>query len=473
MPAVEVFFFVASVLILGYYALLLSFYLFMVLTSLYGAWAQPRRRRLTVPGYGLDPRVAPPVTLLVPAYNEQPTIIDCVHALLALDYPSVEVIVINDGSTDDTLAELISSFSMRPADVVYQPVLPTEEIRGVYVSSQESSLTVIDKVGGGSKSDALNAGLNCCRTPWVCVIDADSILEEDALRRAMRPAIEDSTVVASCGIVRIANGCSVAGGRILRVGMPRESLAVFQVVEYLRAFLGGRLGWSWLNGLLIISGAFGIFRTDMLRDIGGYSREAVGEDMELVVRIHRHFRERAQPYKIVFVSDPVCWTEAPTQLNAFRGQRRRWQRGLAQVFAFHGSLLFRPSAGVVCFLAMPYFLLELLSPVVELAGLFIIPLAWWLGFVRDGVFLTYLIVAFLLTTLFAVWAVMIEEFTYRRYVAWGDLLRLLLFALGENLGYHQLLLWFRLEGIYDFLRGRGQWGEQKRVGFDRPTPSKV
>lgn len=473
MQILEIFFFVASILFLGYYALLLSFYLFMLLTSMYGAWAQPRHKRLIIPGYAPDPRVTPPVTILVPAHNEQPTIIDCVHALLALNYPGVEVIVINDGSTDDTLKELMHSFSMRPSDVVYQPVLRTELIRGVYVSSQEPRLTVVDKVGGGSKSDALNAGLNCCRTPWVCVIDADSILEEDALLRTMGPAIDDSTVVASCGIVRIANGCAVTGGRVVRVGMPRHSLAVFQVVEYLRAFLGGRLGWSWLNGLLIISGAFGTFRTDVLRTIGGYSRQAVGEDMDLVVRIHRHFREHPQPYRIVFVPDPVCWTEVPTSLQALRGQRRRWQRGLAQVFALHRSFLFRPSAGVVCFLVTPYFLLELLSPVVELAGLLLMPLGWWLGYLDDRIFVAYLIAAFLLSTLFAIWAVMIEEFTYRRYVAWSDFFRLLLFAVGEILGYHQLNLWFRLEGTYDYLRGRGQWGEQKRAGFDRPAPSKA
>jgi cellulose synthase/poly-beta-1,6-N-acetylglucosamine synthase-like glycosyltransferase len=255
--------------------------------------------------------------------------------------------------------------------------------------------------------------------------------------------------------------------------MPRHSLAVFQVVEYLRAFLGGRLGWSWLNGLLIISGAFGTFRTDVLRTIGGYSRQAVGEDMDLVVRIHRHFREHPQPYRIVFVPDPVCWTEVPTSLQALRSQRRRWQRGLAQIFARHRSFLFRPSAGVVFFLAMPYFVLELLSPVVELAGLLIMPLGWWLGYLDGRIFVAYLIAAFLLSTLFAVWAVMIEEFTYRRYVAWRDFFRLLLFAVGEILGYHQLHLWFRLEGTYDYLRGRGQWGEQKRAGFDRPTPSKA
>jgi len=467
----EIFLIVVSASILVFYVVLQAVYLFLILTSLYGAWAQPRGKQLFAPEL-LDSAVVPPVTLLIPAHNEEATIVESAKALLGLAYPSLEVRVINDGSTDETLPELIRSFSLRRADVVYHPLLPTKPVRGVYVSPLEPRLVVIDKERGG-KSDALNAGINFARTPWVCSVDADSILEEEALRWAMRPVLEDNTVVASCGIVRIANGCRVGGGRVLRVNLPRERLAVFQVVEYLRGFLGARLGWSWMNALLIISGAFGIFRTDVLRAIGGYSPHTVGEDMEVVVRIHRLFRERKTPYRVVFVPDPVCWTQVPTRVGPLRRQRRRWQQGLAEVLALHRDLHFRPSMGGLGFLALPYFALEFSAPLVEILGFVLMPLAWGLDLLPSEYFQTYLVLAFLLGILFSVWAVVIEEFTYRRYVEWRALFRLLLFALIEHVGYHQLLLWWRLEGTYDYIRGRREWGEQVRASFRGPAASRV
>lgn len=468
----ETVFLIGSSLILVFYVFLHAFYIFLLLASIDSALTQPRRARMLVPEELFNPVITPPVTMLVPAYNETATIVESVRALLSLRYPNVEAVVINDGSTDDTLQELIHSFSMRRADLVYQPAIPTKPIRGIYLSTVEPRLVVIDKVNGG-KSDSLNAGLNLCDTPWVCSVDADSILEEDALIRAMRPAIEDNTVVASSGIVRIANGCRVAGGRVVRVGLPSGKLAMYQVVEYLHGFLQGRLGWSWLGTLLIISGAFGVFRTDVLRAVGGYSCATVAEDMEAVIHIHRYCRERRQPYRVIFVPDPVCWTEVPSRVSALRRQRRRWQRGLAEALTTHRDIFFRPRMGLLGFLPMPFFVLELLTPVAEISGFILVPLAWKLGWLTDRYLQIYLILAFVLGTGFAIWAVIIEEFTYRRYVSWRDLFRLLLFALTENVGYHQLVLWFRLEGLYDYVRGRREWGEQVRAGFRRRASSKV
>lgn len=468
----ETLFFGVGALILGFYILLYAFYTFLLLTSVYGAREQQRRARLMVPKLWMNSRATQPVAILVPAHNEQASIVETVVALLGLRYPKLEVIVINDGSTDETLGELIRSFALRRADVVYNPLLPTERIRGIYISTVERRLTVIDKLAGG-KSDALNAGLNVCRTPWVCTVDADSILEEDALLRAMQPAFEDDTVVATSGIVRIANGCRVAGGRVLRVGLASERLAVFQVVEYLRGFLQGRMGWSWLNGLLIISGAFGIFRADVLRAAGGYSRETVGEDVEVVLRIHRYCRQRRFPYRVVFVAEPVCWTEVPTRVAVLRRQRRRWQRGLSEIVSLHKNLFFRPGMGIVGNLALPYFALELASPMVEIFGYLFILMGWLLGWANQDFLLLYLFLAFLLGMLFTLWAVLIEEISYRRYPSLGHLLRLIGYAVIEHLGFHQLVLWSRLEGLFDYWRGRREWGEQVRTGFRHRLPSKV
>jgi len=450
--------------IIAFYVLLYGFYACLLLVSIYGIWRQPRRARLTAPEVLLAPATSPPVTVIVPAHNEEVGIVSSVQALLALRYPNLELVVVNDGSTDLTLPKLVKAFALRKSDIRFDPIIPTEPVTAVYLSTVEPRLLVVDKKVGG-KSDALNAGLNLCRTPWICSQDADSILEEDALLRVMRPAVEDTTVVASSGIVRIANGCQVVNGRVVRVGLPSQSLAVFQVIEYLRGFLQGRLGWSWLNGLLVISGTFGVFRTDVLRAVGGYSRETVAEDMEIVVRIHRYFQERREKYRVVFVPDPVCWTEAPSDASSLRSQRRRWHRGLAETLSMEEKTLFRPGTGVLGFLALPYFVLELIAPIVELFGLIFIPTTWLLGWLDTFYLLSYFLFAFLLSTLFSFWAVLMEEFTYRRYSSWSELLRLVFFSLLEHLGYHQLLTWWRIEGLFDFMKGHRAWDRPARRGL--------
>ncbi len=453
-------------LIIAYYVALNAFYLILLITGIRGAWITRRRSRLRVEEFLMDTPVTPPITVLVPAYNEGVAVAESVRAQLGVRYPGLEVIVINDGSTDSTLSELIHSFSLRRADVVFNPLIPTAKVRGIYLSTLEPRLIVIDKENGG-KSDAQNAGLNLCRTPWVCIVDADSLVEEDALLRAIRPAVLDETVVATGGIIRIINGCRVAGGRILSVGLPLQPIVIFQVVEYLRSFLIGRLGWSWINGLLIISGAFGLFRADVLREVGGYSAGSMAEDMDVVVRIHRHFRTEGKPYRVMFVPDAACWTEGPAQAGALGRQRRRWQRGLAEVLAAYKNMFFQPRMGLVGFLSLPYFALELVSPLLETVGILMVPAAYLLGWVSGGYVAFYLTLSLLLGALFGVWAVAIEEITFRRYTSLRDVFLLLLFALVQNIGYYQLLLWHRFAGLVDYARGRRVWGEQVRVGFKR------
>lgn len=247
---------------------------------------------------------------------------------------------------------------------------------------------------------------------------------------------------------------------------------MMQVVEYLRGFIQGRLGWSWLNGVMIIAGAFGTFRTDVLRQVGGYSSAVVSEDMEVVVRIHRYLRHLRQPYRIVFVPDPVCWTEVPPALSPLARQRRRWHRGLAQVLRLHQDLFFRPGMGVVGFFVLPYFVLELVAPLVEVLGYAIVPIIWALGWLSGQAFLLYLTLALLLGIFLSLWAVLLEEYSYRRYTSWKDLLKLLLYALGEFPATHLIMVTWRLQGLYQFLRRRGEWGVQQRIGFRaRPASS--
>lgn len=468
MATLQYLFITFSIVILSYYLLLHLYYFFLLMVSFREVWVQPRLDELLVPTQLETSPETPPVSVIVPAHNEEATITESVQALLGLRYPKLQIVVVNDGSRDGTLTALIQSFSLRRADVTYHSLLPSEPVRGIYLSNIEPRLLVIDKVQGG-KSDALNAGVNLCESPWICSVDADSILEEEALLRIMRWAIEDDRVVACSGIVRVVNGCRVAGGRVVKVSLPSKPLVTFQVVEYLQAFMEGRLGWSRLNALLIISGAFGLFRTDVIRAINGYSRETIAEDMEVVVRIHRYFREQRKPYRVLFLPDPVCWTEAPTQVSELRQQRQRWQHGLAEVLNMHRDLFFRPRMGRVGWLAMPYFLLELVDPVFELFGFIVIPLAWAMGWVELEILLLFIALALLMGIVFDIAGVLLEEISYRRYTAWRDLARLLFYALVKHIGYQQLLTWFRMEGLFRFMRGRRGWGKQVRVGFRRPS----
>ncbi len=307
-----------------------------------------------------------PVSLLFPPYNEAETVVASVRSLLTLRYADYEFIVVNDGSTDTTLVKLIAAFGLRRIDRVATSDVSTNRVRHVYRSHRHPDLFVVDKENGG-KADAPNVGLNYSRGVIFCAMDADTLLEVDALARVARPFLEDTSTVAVGGIVRIANGCDVDGGSIGDIGLPDKLLPRFQVLEYLRAFLASRVGWDRLGATLIISGAFGAFRRSMVGAVGGFDTRSVGEDMELVVRLHRYCRDNEIPYRITFVRDPVAWTEAPEKLSQLAVQRDRWQRGLAQVIARNRSMIGRRRYGIPDMVALPYFVaFELLGPVVEL-----------------------------------------------------------------------------------------------------------
>lgn len=420
------------------------------------------------------------VSVLLPAYNESATIVASVQAMLGLRYPDFEVVIIDDGSTDDTVDQVIRAFDMVEVPVVVSHRIPTRgEVHTTYVSRKGSfNLLLVRKVNGG-KADALNAGINAARKELVCMVDADSVLDPDSLLHVCRPFAEDpDRVVAAGGVIRVANGSVVRDGRVVDVRMPRAWLPRVQVVEYLRAFLVGRSGWSAIGGLLIISGAFGVFRRDVLMEVDGLATDCIGEDAELVVRLHRWIGDSGRDAEVVFVSEPVAWTEAPEDRRLLRKQRRRWHRGLTEIFVRHRGMLFRPRYGVIGMVTMPWFLFfELLAPVVEVVGFvyFLVVLAL-LGLERLGVLETDLvdidIVVLLLATsiLFAVLvtfaSLLAEETSYRRYRGVRDLLVALWAAIEENVGYRQINAWWRLGGIIDALRGaRHDWGEMHRKGF--------
>ena len=337
---------IVEMAILGYFLLLNTLYLLFSIV----AYFQLRQHRYRWTARDLEAVMhssgTPAISIVVPAFNEEMTLASSVQALLLLNYPQFEVIIVSDGSTDGTLEVGAREFELIAAPVSHAQPIPTEPVRGIYRSLAHPDLVLIDKANGG-KADALNAGINAARYPLVCIIDADSLLEEHALSRTVLPFIEDPDTIAAGGIVRIANGCRVDHGRVTEVRLPDGHLARFQTVEYLRAFLAGRVAQSAVNGLLIVSGAFGLFKREALVEVGGFRTDAIGEDMELITRLHRYYRERRRRFRIVFQPEPTCWTEAPESLRVLGAQRNRWQRGTLQVVGVHRRMLFNPHYGVV------------------------------------------------------------------------------------------------------------------------------
>jgi cellulose synthase/poly-beta-1,6-N-acetylglucosamine synthase-like glycosyltransferase len=455
-----------NLLVLVYFLTLNSVYL---LTSLF-AFRALRRYALRLKSLAVDDLlgdgVLPPVTVLAPAYNEAANCVESVRALLGLRYPDYEVLFINDGSTDGTLEKLSEAFDLRRMPRAPTADVPTAEVRGVYRSTTHPRLWVVDKVNGG-KADALNAGLSLCRTPLFCAIDADTLIERDALTRISRPFLEDARTVAAGGIIRIANGSTVESGRVTNIRLPGKLLARFQVLEYLRAFLSGRMGWDALDSTLVISGAFGMFRRSTVVAAGGYARDTVGEDMELVVRLHRHCRENRIPYGVRFVPDPVAWTECPESLRVLGRQRDRWQRGLIESMWRHRVMLFNPRYGRVGFLAYPYFFfLEMIGPVVEALGYFAFILTILLGRASALYVIAFLLLAVVFGIALSVAAVALEELSFRRYTKGRDLVVLLGLSFVETIGYRQLNTWWRFRGVISKLRGVRTWGVMDRQGFE-------
>ena len=404
-----------------------------------------------------------PISILVPAFNEALTIEESVRSLLQLRYSEFEVIVINDGSSDETLQILKQAFLLREIPEAYRVRLQTQPVRAIYRSLNHKNLRVLDKENGG-KADALNAGINDARYPLFCGVDADSMLHPESLRLLVRAFMEDPRTVACGGTVRLANGCEIKGGVLQRTGLPANLLALFQIVEYLRAFLFGRLGWVPLNALLIISGAFGLFHKETVVRAGGYRPDVVGEDMELVVRLHRTLRKAGQPYRIVFVPDPVCWTEAPVDFATLRNQRIRWQRGLGESLSLNWSLMFNRRGGMPGWFAFPFMVFfEWWGPIFEIGGYVFMFWAYTLGILDSEAMVAFLLVAIGMGVLLSTSSLLLEERSFQIYPKSGQTVLLLGVAILENFGYRQLMVLFRLYGLLQSLFGaKSRWGRMRR-----------
>lgn len=454
-----------NVLIVSYFFIGNGIYSLLMLMSLASVWLH--NRRLVYQGLDdlRDSVVTPPVTLIMPAWNEQDVIVTSVRSILKTDYPGLEIVVVDDGSTDQTLERLISAFRLVKMDLIYRPRLPTQAVRGFYLNPEIPNLLVISKENGG-KPDALNVGINMCRTPYFGTLDSDCILERDALLRLMGPIVRSpSNTVASGGIVRILNGCQVRDGRVVKVDLPPTRLERYQVVEYLRSFLFGRTGWNLVGGTLIISGAFAVFHRESVVEAGGFGRETVTEDMELIVRLHHWALQKQRKIKMEFTTDPVCWTECPSTLRMLARQRRRWELGLCQTLWMYSEMLFNKKYGVIGMMSFPFHLyVEALGAAAELLGYFMVPLALMFGIVPPMLFMLFVLLSLVYGGFLSIGSVVLEELTYRRYPRFRDLAILLWYAFIENIGYRQLVLFYRFQGLIRFLTGFRRWEKVVHVG---------
>lgn len=311
--------------------------------------------------------LAPSISIIAPAFNEEVSIVDNIRSLLSLHYNNYDIIIVNDGSKDSSMQRMIEAYDLSPSNKIVCSYVPHKSVKNVYRSNNPAynKLTVIDKENGG-KSDALNAGISYSTAELVACVDVDCVIEDDALLKMVRPYLEETRtkVVAVGGVVRIANDCEIRDGRLVKVNLAKKWLPTFQTLEYIRAFLLGRMAWGHLNGLLIISGAFGLFDRKLVVEVGGYDHKTVGEDMELVVRMRRYMAENGKAYKVAYVPDPLCWTEAPESLSVFLKQRNRWTRGTIETLQLHRKIMLKRKYGLMGMLSYPFWLVyEWLAPI--------------------------------------------------------------------------------------------------------------
>jgi len=406
-----------------------------------------------------------PISLLVPAYNEEATIVTSIKSMLQLEYSSIEIVVINDGSKDGTLEALNAAFELKKITQSKSELIQTQTVRGLYQSSQYPNLFVIDKKNGG-KADSLNAGINFSNSPLFCAVDADSILERTALQRLAKPFMRDPQMVVSGGTIRVANGCQVSQGNLTHIGLSTNPLALLQVVEYLRAFLFGRLGWSRLNAILIVSGAFGLFKKEKIIEVGGYKTNTIGEDMELIVRLHRILRSRGEECPVEFVADSVCWTEVPEDIKTLRNQRIRWQRGLCESLYANKGLLFSKTGGAAGWVAFPFMLIfEAFGPLLEIVGYFSMFMAVVFDYISWNAFFVISVSTVSIGVLLSTSALALEEFSFHTYPKVSQLIVLWLVGIIDSFGYRQLNTYWRVIGLYKWVaQTEAQWGKMTRKG---------
>lgn len=455
-----------------YCMFILASYVVISLLSTREVFKYTKRREILEHNTLLSSTYQPSISIIAPAYNEAVTIVDNIRSLLSLHYSKLTIIIVNDGSKDETLKEAIENYDLYLSDDVYDPIIKTKAVRGIYRSRKKafSKLIVVDKENGG-KADAINVGTNVCRSEFFACIDVDCIIDQDAFLRLVEPIMKsgDKKIGAVGGIVWLTNDADIKSGKVMKIRAPKSYIAKIQVVEYFRAFLLGRPAWAYKNGMLLISGAFGIFDRETVLKVGGYDHKTVGEDMELVMRMHRYYRENDIPYEIAYIPDPLCWTEAPSDYVILGRQRNRWTRGTIECLKFHKKMFLNKKYGILGLVSYPYWLLaEWMAPYVEAGGLLFFIIIACLGLANWPFFFALLLLVYAFATCISIYSILIQELTFSKYESVNDLVELVKTALLEPFKYHPKTVKWSIKGNYDHFSGTNKgWGEMTRKGFKK------
>ncbi|OYD45404.1 glycosyl transferase [Sphingobacterium cellulitidis] len=412
---------------------------------------------------------APSFSLIAPAYNEGMTVVENVRSLLSIYYHKLEIIIVNDGSKDDSIARLIEAYQLEKVSYIIPGNIPTKEVLQVYKSKNPAfkKLIVVDKVNGG-KADALNVGINISKSDYIVCIDVDCIIEQDAILRLAKPFMEqtDKRLIACGGTIRLANNCKVENGKVVEVNLPKSWLGRSQALEYIRAFVLGRMAWSRASGLILISGAFGAFDKEIVLACGGYDPNTVGEDMELVVRMRRYMKESKLPHQVITIPDPLCWTEVPEDKAVLKKQRNRWMRGTMETLWKHRKMMFNPRYGKMGMLSLPYwFFFEFLGPFIEFSGYIIFWIFLFAGLLNWTFFLALFALVLFSSILYSVYAISVDLVSYQVYTKRKDLTKLILTAVIEPFYFHPIVTMAGIRGMIDYFRKNNSWGEMTRRGF--------
>jgi cellulose synthase/poly-beta-1,6-N-acetylglucosamine synthase-like glycosyltransferase len=413
----------------------------------------------------------PGVSVIAPAFNEGATVVYNVKSLLSLTYPKFEIILVNDGSTDDTLQKIIDEFELIKVDFYYQDKIPTNPVRGHYKSTNPlySKLLVIDKENRKSKADAVNVGINSSKYPLFLCTDVDCILKNDTIIKLAKPFIESKKRVIATGAgIRISNSCEVKDGFLVKIHFPKGWYPRFQELEYVRAFLFGRMAWSQINGLLLVSGGLGMFDKEIAIAAGGYWHKSLGEDMELITRMRKYMYDNKLPFSIQYIPESLCWTEVPATKEVLIRQRVRWSRGLIQTLNLHKNIFFNPKYERMGFLIFPYFFaFEFLIPILELIGVLVLIISFftldldyvYFLYLTLTIYLFYLIITFI--------SILLDDIIYKNYANTKEIIMLVLMAIIEPFFYHPVNVYASLKGYYHFFGQKEQsWGNMQRQGFN-------
>ncbi len=402
-----------------------------------------------------------PISILVPAYNEEVTIIDTIESLLYLDYPLYEIVVINDGSKDNTLDKVIEYFNLKEVFKPYRRLIPSNDAIKIYENEGKVKIILVDKENGG-KSDALNLGINISSFPMFLCVDADSMLQEDALKKIVEPFLESDKTVAVGGNIKVSNQTIIENGKVIEVKAPKKIIAIFQMIEYIRVFLNSRISLNGINANLIISGAFGLYKKQAVVNVGGYTNGLMGEDMEIIMKIHSFYRKNNIEYKTSYVPDAICWTQAPEKLKILKRQRRRWHVGLGQSLKMHKYMFLNPKYGAVGMISYPYFVFfEYITPLLEILGLTTITVSYIFDIINLRFFFFYLLIYIGYNIIVSMISIILERYIFSRNTNLKLTVKLLFFSILESFGYRQMISLFRIGNILK-IKKEHTWGEMVR-----------